>query len=279
MHSFLFRFRISPLVLLLCSSLLAVGCEEIVDDPGALPYEEKLVIRSIIAADEPMDSIDITRTLPPLENYEDEKAWVHGALVIVRHSGIADTLLDVGRGQYFKPGIIARPGERFELDVVWNNKRATATTRIPQHPTIASTKLTYTYGKWGNRIDVIDAMVKPRTGEVYSATYRYRQQGSPYTATDPYVRDMYRVADTTANGLLKVSCESYLYYPGDGELAYQIVVQSYDEPYYSFFSSYHSGGGDDDPVFSNTRNIKWNVQGDAIGVFIGIATAPPVDVK
>ncbi len=264
-------------LLLLCLvCLLAVGCEEIVDDPGTLPYEEKLVIRSIVEAGKGMDSILITRTLPPLDAYVEEKAWVHNALVLVRHNGITDTLIDGGRGRYYKPGIVPQPGGVYELDVVWNNKHASAVTRIPQYPTIISTRRNHKTNRWGDQIDVLEARIKPFPGTVYSSTYMYYIPGMPGYTESTYINELYRLSDTTSTGELVIPTESYNY--SSGHIDYKISVQAYDEAYYAYFTSYINGNDDDGP-FSQNRNVKWNVQGDGIGMFIGIARSQPTDVN
>lgn len=260
-------------IALILAGFLSFGCEEIVDDPGALPYEEKLVVRGVLEAGEPLDSISITRTLPPLEYYSDEKAWVHGALVVLHHNGRTDTLQDRGRGLYYKPGIAVEAGDVYELTVQWNNKRAEAVTRVPHPPVVTSVDHRLEKNRWGTNVHILEATVQPRTGEVYGSTFEYRYSNIPtYVSRYPYLDVLRTAQDTSAAGVVTVYSEFYAY--GSDLYEFFLLVHAYDEPYYHYHYSYR--GDNDDPFGQPGQNIQWNVRGDAIGMFIGMATSPRI---
>lgn len=257
--------KISSLALCVCLALLSVACEEIVDDPGALPYHEKLVIRGVLEEGRSLDSISVTRTLPPLERYSDEKAIVRNALVLVRHNGQTDTLTDHGNSRYFKPGIAIHSGDIFELTVEWNGKRATAVTTIPQIPVVLSAERilpdTYEYSS-----GYLEATITPRSTEAYTATslYRYPPPNQNIIMSTNYP---YQVKRPTGDEPV-LTIRSYSYW-GDISGDEYIIVHAYDAPFYDYYTTF---GQNSEELFGvSGQQVQWNVHGDGIGMFIGRA--------
>lgn len=260
--------KLRSLLLCCCLALAGMACEEIVDDPGALPYHEKLVIRGVLENNKQLDTITITRTLPPLDDYNEEQAIVRNALVLVRHDGVTDTLPDRGNSRYFKPGITIRSGSVYELTVEWNGKRATAVTTIPQQPVIQSARKVEDSDPFDGRSNYLEATVTARSTEVYGATSRYR-----YPPPDEHIVTsssfLYEVKRPTSDGQT-LAVRSYSYWDEVTGIEY-IIVHSYDAPFYDYYTSLDQDSGE---LFgASGRQVKWNIRGDGIGMFIGMASS------
>lgn len=256
-----------------CTLFSITGCEQVVDDPGILPYHEKLVIRGVLEAGNTGAMLTVTRTLPPLEPYTDEKAVVRGAVVILRHDGVHDTLRDQGEGKYFAPNIPIQSGTLYELTVEWNGKRAFATTTIPFRPNIQSVRKTQSPS---SRYDYfLVAALVPRPNEVYAATAEYQTpDGGTYRSNR--IDEVKHSADTTRYGIVNIQAGNFFWYREGGTDF--IRVYAYDPAYYKYFTASDDNNDDDSPFNQPTSQNQWNIQGDGIGMFIGMASAPPFAV-
>ena len=260
--------KLRSLLFCCCLALAGVACEEIVDDPGALPYHEKLVIRGVLENNKQLDTIKITRTLPPLDEYSEERAVVQNALVLVRHDGIVDTLIDHGNSQYFTPGIIVRSGSVYELTVEWKGKRATAVTTIPQPPVIQSARRVNGTSSSGYSSAYLADTVLPRSAEVYAATslFRYPPPNQNLSVTTNFFYEVKR----PANNETALAVRAFSYWEEVTGTEY-IIVHSYDAPFYEYYTSLDQ---DSEDLFgASGRQVKWNIQGDGIGMFIGTASS------
>jgi hypothetical protein len=264
----MYMIKLRSLLLCCCLIPLGMACEEVVDDPGALPYHEKLVIRSVLKNEQKLDTIKITRTLPPLDDYDEQKAMVHGALVLVRHNGIVDTIPDRGDSHYFKPGITISSGDTYELTVEWNGKRATAITTIPQQPVIQSARKVRDMSPSGRYSEYLEATITARSAEAYTATslYRYDPPNDHLVASSSQFSEVRR---SSSDGET-LSVRAYSYWDNTAGTEY-IIVHAYDAPFYDYYTSF---GQDEENLFGvSARPVKWNVRGDGIGMFIGMASS------
>lgn len=259
-----------------CLVLGAAGCTSVVDDPGTLPYHEKLVVRGVLQADSTLDTISVTRTLPPLDDYSREKAAVHGALVVVYHNGVHDTLRDHGKGRYFAPNITIQSGTTYELTVEWNGKRAYATTIVPFPPIIQSVRKETSQSSHSFYNTVLVAAVTPRPNEVYGATSEHRTPPpNAYTYRNYTIDEVKYSSDTTKNGTVSVRADRATWYQENGTDVIQ--VHAYDPAFYAYFRSAYDS--DDDSPFNRAGSQKkWNIYGDGIGMFIGMASSPFTEV-
>lgn len=265
------------LAFLVCSCALfsITGCEQIVDDPGILPYYEKVVVRGVLEAGNTGVTLSITRTLPPLDEYTDDKAAVQGAVVILRHNGVHDTLRDQGKGRYYAPDISIQPGDIYELTVEWNGKKAFATTTIPFYPNVQAVHKTQSQS---SRYDYfLVAAIVPRPNEVYGATSEYRlppPDNGTYRSNRIY--EVKHSTDTTGNGLLTIQSGSFLWYREGGTDF--IRVHAYGPAYYKYFTASDDHDDNDSPFNQPTSDNQWNIQGDGIGMFIGMASTLPIEI-
>jgi hypothetical protein len=132
------------------SALILSSCATTtVTDPVELPYEEKIVIRGILTAGEPVRDVFISRTVPVLAPQKPEEFWVKDAEASITSDGKSYTLTlqefdpkqTVQRTFYAASGLIAEAGKTYTLTVRWHGKTATATTRVPNPPTPVSVRL------------------------------------------------------------------------------------------------------------------------------------------
>jgi len=142
-------------------SFIVTACQTAVDISIELPYEEKIVVRGLLLAGEPLTNVQISRTLPPLEVFTYEKVLITDAEVIVRSERADGTnrrldtlsLLPMRqpmqnqpvRSLYGKPSVRVEAGRRYFLTVRWRGSSsrvlvARAETRVPEPPQVLSAR-------------------------------------------------------------------------------------------------------------------------------------------
>lgn len=88
------------------------GCGDIIRMPSESAYNEKLVVNGLLIAGMPVDSIRINRTADITEPYDPVSSAVTGALVILEHNGITDTLTEYTT----RPGIYYHPDRSYFVE-------------------------------------------------------------------------------------------------------------------------------------------------------------------
>ncbi|MFC2131715.1 DUF4249 family protein [Bacteroidota bacterium] len=246
------------------------SCEEIVDAPG-IPYEEQLVIRAVLEAEQPINNILISRTLHPLEEYSQEKAAVIDADGYIMVDEKKYPLLYIGGG-FRVSNLIPESGKKYILDIKWKNHHVTASTYIPKAIEIDSLyyetqKHEYDWG-WYEIEFIIYAVFQPFTSSVYSGA-------SIFDSFKQYSDYVLRTQDTLKSG--KISLPVYESSHSDtNEFMYQInyfraSVEAYDTPFYNYFLTRYDGDSDNDIFGTAGTNIRGNING-GIGLFIGMAS-------
>jgi len=273
---YLLTIRSSFLLILTCLLILS-SCEETVDNPE-LPYEEQLVITAVLEAGKEVTDIVITRTLPPLEEYDFEKAAVLDAEAVIKSGSEEYQLISIGQGSYYAKDLIPEIGEQYKLEVRWKNLRASASTKIPdtisiEAFTIEKEKNEDDYG-WEEWMYIVKAVFRPKSTSVYTA-YSYN---TGYFIKE-YTNYAYRTEDTLKNGM--ISLPVYQRYFDGGIIDtnkirndlknYSCSVESYDKPFYNYFLTRYKGNSDDNIFGTSGINIRGNING-GIGLFIGMAS-------
>jgi hypothetical protein len=142
-------------------SFTITSCQTAVDVNVELPYEEKIVVRGLLVAGEPLTNVQISRTLPPLEVFTYEKVLVTDAEVLVRSERTDGTNVRLDtltllplrqptqnqpvRSLYGKPSVRVEAGRRYVLTVRWRGSGnrvlvARAETRVPEPPQVITTR-------------------------------------------------------------------------------------------------------------------------------------------
>src|SRR5688572_15570728 len=139
-----------------------ISCEEIVDAEG-LPYEEKLVIHSILYADSTNNVVRISRTLPVDILFDTDRANIKDATGEVSDGMTTYPLEYLGfGGQYRIKGLIPRKDAQYSLSVNWGDLHANASTVIPSGGSIdTSWVATQNFGDDFHQIDLFTRIQIP----------------------------------------------------------------------------------------------------------------------
>ncbi len=268
--------KVKNILLSLLVIITFTSCEQTVTNVE-LPYKEQLVISCIMNNGDLVDSVVITRTLPPLEIYDINKAMVKDAKVII-FDGTKNHELSFDNGYYKSKNLIAEAGKTYTLTVEWKGKKATASTFVPYPIVIPEIKwdVKESSDMWGNWFEVtIYSMIEPSKNVVYNSGYILDYHSGYY----PSFYNISREIDVNSDGLCKVVFVNGYYFESSdiGKLKenfkdYICVVHAYDAQFYTFFITKYNGQSGDEIFGGNSNNIQWNIKGDGIGLFLGRAT-------
>ena len=287
------------------ASFLLSACTSTIDPSELqLPYEEKIVVRGLIEAGLPLSDIQISRTLPPLDTFGLDKVFVSDAQAMVRIDGMSYAMqmqpnstpntttnsLTV-RSLYYAPLLTVQSGKTYQLTVQWRGKTATATTRVPAPPTPDNVRLLLnTVPRPDNSsitdtVFTLEATVRGQPNDVYRLGAQLRDSLGirnvslrgfgdivqvPESGGTVVVRsDTWRGTTATTSSLDLVR----------GRLTLFWVLEVYDGAYYQYFLS-RNRGGQTNPFSPGGPNVEWNVEGNGLGMFIGMAqTRRKIEVR
>ncbi len=260
------------------------SCEQVVPSDG-LPYAEHIVVRGILIAGQPLDSISITRTLPLTVAYDREAASLPSADVLVTVDNRSIKLTSIGNG-YFSDttSTIVESGKQYSLAVSWNGLHATASTTVPDSAIVDSSKLgarRVYYYNYGGAYGLDSSVSYPLLVRVHAQPnvafamsrdsmiiYRGTSQDIDYNTGVMYFSEP-QIA-TVGSSTLWLE-DSYGGRIQDVDSIKMLAtIASYDKAYYDFRRT--SSDYRDESPFGNTgKNPKWNIREDGIGYFIGEA--------
>jgi hypothetical protein len=251
--------------LAICSLLLFTSCEEVLDVEG-LPYEDKLVIHGFLYADSTNTLIRITRTLPLDAPYDTTQGFIRDAVGSITSNGEIYPLEYVGHGGIYRPvGLIPQVGKSYHLTLDWQGRHATATTMIPRAGTVDSVWYTLNEIEYGYRI-VYSIRMRGEQGtsieSEVNAQGRYVSGGSFYYGGS---RELVRVKSSD-EPVTTVGNFYFGYYETAIIDSAVVDLYSYAPDYFEYAESRN---GEGDIVSGSPAPVRWNVKGDAIGVFFG----------
>ena len=272
------KMKSTKIMMILLLSVLFVSCEENVVDTSGIKYKEQLVIKAFIFAGENAKNIIITRTLHPLEKYNAEKALVKNAEAAIIHNNRRYNLTyNENTQSYENVDIVFMEGEKYELVVNWRNLKATATTTIPKFEVVRNYySFEYVeYWEWGWWQSYwamnINAIVRGDKNAVYAISY----SGSG----DYYYFDYDKLIDAsrnTADTFKVVYNDMYKYSNIKDSVTYINFAKRYSyrvtgfaHQLWDYNRTLENRAMDMDILFGNSLNVKWNIEGDGIGLFIG----------
>ena len=124
-------------IILILISLLIFSCENEVD--GDLPFEEQIVISSILTANVQLTSdgfsnisfVHIGKTIYPLDEPDSNNSFVKNAQVTISDNGKIYDLRYAKSGFWVSDEFTPSEGHTYNIEVQYNNKTAKATTFIP----------------------------------------------------------------------------------------------------------------------------------------------------
>jgi hypothetical protein len=273
------------LIIALC--IVLISCEEIVDNPG-LPYKEQLVIRAVLEPGKPVSDIRITRTLPPLDIYDEYKALITDANAIIEYNG-TEYKLDFSNssGTYYNNSLVPVVGGTYRLRVEKGSMKATAETTVPDSVVIESFFINFyeVDNRFGDNFLNFNFFVnfKPVNNAVYTAKYYFNFNDYPN-----YQENIYRNDDTLKNGEISYLIQNLSYdlnteTPDTNDIKNSIsknscAIISWDPAFFNYFITRYEGNSDNDFFGTSGTNIKGNLSG-GLGMFIGKTTTNNNQVK
>lgn len=255
------------------------SCETTIENQD-IPYKEQLVIKCILKAGEKLSHVEITKTLPPLEEYDYEKAKVKNASAAIYHEGEEYLLhYDPNNETYYNYDLIPEIGGKYKLVVNWNGHRAEGETYIPEPVEIKSfyveiVEETDDYWYEFNE-GILYAVFYPNEKSAYAG---YILMGD--NDKNKYYTDYsYKTRDTSKSGVIELPVSDFYYYDDqdtnelkkslEGRIA---CVECYDEDFHDYFLTRYEGGSENAIFSTSGINVKGNIKG-GIGVFFGVSTA------
>lgn len=264
----------------LVSLFAAVGfssCTTVLNE-AELSYQEQIVLSAVLTVGDTVRNIHVMRSAPPLGRIDyaqhglpDAKVTLllDGSPVATRCQTVLPAIgaqgLNPDKRTFFEaPSVIVRTGQRYDIIVEWSGKRITASTVIPAAPTVVGYQVMDVLTNSGNLWRYLQVVVRPRNGEAYSVfaesffiTPR-NPNPSPSFAEDPAaVQNPLAPADTMqVRSLVSLGSSS----PQDTTRYFARAV-AYDAPFAAYSQSLRNG----------STFVRWNVQGDGIGIFVGAA--------
>lgn len=287
--------------------MLMTSCITTLTEPLALSFEEKLVIRGVIEAGKPIGNIAISKSLPALNALSDSSGAVYDAVGTLSVNGRTFPLrlqnrTTSGASLYTALNngvpIIAESGSQYTLSVQWNGKSAEAQTGVPAAPNLQSVRLLRreilsltsatiipgTQPVTTTRRDTLygaEITILPLAETAYRASiYLADVQGNPLTESYDgglaFSTNATNIPSNLVSGLLPLQTQAL---SRSMPVGYTATVTAFDKAYYTYALT-RSRGQQTSNLFGGTNgeNVLWNVKGDGIGLFIGVATVQRVVV-
>ena len=161
--------------------------------------------------------------------------------------------------------VVIETGRKYELFATWNGKNIYSKTIVPDVPVAQNVVF---------ENDFIRADVNANKGSVYGATYVVAENpNNIFSESD----DFYSIEQNTSQEptqLITIRTvtipESYLqnsYYRD----RFYIRIFAFDQPFLDYFKTQHYNNPINNIFAQSGGPIIWNVEGDAIGMFIGVS--------
>jgi hypothetical protein len=259
----MYKFNIIFSLLLIV--ILIPACEQATDE-SEFPYEAKLVIRGLIQEGEPINNIYIARTLPVPVKYQQKFAEINNASVGILTKDTLIALKYLNNSIYTTNGYIPKKGEKLTLIVQWEDKLATAETIIPNIGLISEPSLKSVNDN--NKIKLfIESIVLPYSKEVYGATWvTYYDNGAISKEGEDFL-SIFKSGTIPGQQNINVSTmELPSNVSATANLGVRIHV--YPPDFYDYFITQSSSKLSENIFSQSNANVRWNIKGDGIGMFI-----------
>lgn len=244
------------------------GCEEQMADGEDFPFELKLVVRGLLTAGEPVEDIYIGRTLPVTFTYSESFANLEDASAVIVYEDSLILLHHTGEGLYSPQlPLIAEKGKHYSLVVQWENKTATAETTIPWIGTIGKIQSLRTTDGDNKQITILECDVTHRKDEIYAPLWAFVSFSGRVNSE---ANEFGTLGKRDPNYAGAVKCYTSAI-KGDVNSTLNLGVHFYiyDSPFYDYFYTQGSSQIEDAIFGQSSSNVRWNVKGDGIGMFIG----------
>lgn len=282
------------LFLVLFIAAISLSACEGVSDVIIQPYQEKIVIHGFLSAGDTVRNIEIVR----LRDFSGDTTIAIPDARVVINDGMRDYQLTLqpihqsrlsllaGRTFYQAPGLIAKAGQTYKLTVGWRDKKAEATTRVPEP--LLPDSVSFAPSPDNNFL-VVKAWLRPRSKEAYILYQTHRLK--------PPMKDSLRleveevgpseiIQQQQSDGNTPQLLSSFLLTLGETARFREIytrheqfsstaVLHAFDSAIWDYVTMRNNrrSGASDSFISQSSSAIRGNVKGDGIGLFIGVATS------
>jgi hypothetical protein len=248
--------------------ILLQGCKQesvVVND---LQFEEKLVVRSMLTAGQPI-RVYFSKTVPVSGSYNPDDFIVKDVIASINNENNSYKLTYADSGYYTYPGLNASNGETYSLKADWKGKQSTSQTIVPFSTQYQNAKLV-TEVNGTDTTYSLQCMLTPRTGAVYGVTWVIINADSVFRLEDTVIPELLREQDKNLLNLLILKTRNI-----PNELINKwrkslfIRVHAFDAQYYNFFLTQNANTATTNVFNQSNISLRWNVKGGGIGMFIG----------
>lgn len=255
-----------------------------------LPYEEKIVIRGLLDAGQLISDIQISRTIPALDEFSYEKIFVGDAKATISVDGQVYTMelqprtstspLVPYRSLYRAPNLRVVSGKTYLLEVRWKNLVAQAQTFVPMPPQVDSVNALTSIVRIPNgtmpALDTVfesTAFLRARANEVYRVGTTLhdivsgRLLSSRGFGDASFFPSALGTALTSNTWRLTTATVQIM----ANQIQTRVNIETYDGAYYQYYQT-RSRSGQIGLFSPGGPNIDWNVAGDGIGEFVGMTS-------
>jgi hypothetical protein len=280
---------------------VCTGCSDFINANPDIPFDEKIVIQAYLQAGQPLDKIMLSMTKPVLQAGDTRPVYINDAEVFISVGGQTyratsytrvDTMLyDKGGsfavtiGNAYRVPITVQPGATYRIEVRRQGLVATATTVVPFPPTMQSPVLTAFRSSSVSEIQfrfTAQVQYQPATAtRFYGTLVRRRDSLVLFNGAQQNVKSEqpFILTRSTDNSSMQtaeqiISSGGWIAMTPRSDMRITFVAQAIDEPFYSYYLSLDRSQDKDFEPFAigSGSNTLWNVKGDGIGLWIGMAT-------
>lgn len=242
------------------------GCEQPLGE-DEFPYEFKLVVRGIVKNNRLIDSISVGRTLPVSVPFNEQFSRVTNAVGAVVSDGIFYPLRHKGNGYYTTDSLIARSGKAYSLLINWESISINSHTTVPKLGNVGSSYVNQGVLN-GNPINYFESSLTPYSNEVYGATWFLMSFAGTIVSESTTFEKIVKKGSSPQIVVPTIGLpQSFNTYSG----SYGIRLIAYDAPYYDYFITSGSNQVSDAIFGQSGTTVKWNINGQGIGMFVGTA--------
>ncbi|WKZ69141.1 MAG: DUF4249 family protein [Melioribacteraceae bacterium] len=262
------NFYINRIIFVFVLSFSIWSCsDQIVDND--LSFNEKVVVRSLLEAGKPIE-VYFGKTFPPNSTFDPSKTFLEDVNVSIRNGSNIFPLEHIGDGIYVNNNLIAVNGEEYSLNAVWHGDTIKAQTYIPFSTTFQKAQVQSEISAAGDSVFYLQGFLTPRENAVYGATWSVLDALDTVRIEDDVIPNLVREKDANLAGLLLIKTRSI---PNNLVKQYRnslfIRIHAFDEVFYNYFITQDANNASTNIFSQSGINLRWNVTGNAIGLFIG----------
>jgi hypothetical protein len=248
--------------------LLLEGCKQETTIVNDLQYEEKLVVRSILTAGQPV-RVYFSKTVPISGSYNPDDFIVKDVKASIVNEDSTYNLAYTDSGYYTSPGLVASNGETYNLTANWNGKQSTSQTTVSYSTQYQNAKLIADVSGTDTTYS-LQCLLTPSTGAVYGVTWLIINADSVFRLEDTVIPELLREQDKNLQNLLILKTRSIpTELVNKWRRSFFIRIHAFDSQYYNFFLTQNSNSASTNVFNQGNLGLRWNVKGGGIGMFIG----------